>query len=160
MRIVPLSLVFLAGCPVDLPNETTLYAPTASASIELAEGQTEVTGAMVLSYSTARFPEDEVSNALRMSATARASEEPLTIVYTGDVGSPGSRNGNLDDVYQRCGQATCLVRIPFSLQRAGMRQEWLDVTADAILSAESLLRGGTDGADEVAELQIEWDDEV
>lgn len=129
-RVSLLSLVplILAACD----QELWVYAPTVDVTVELAEGEQVLAGEAVLTYDPTVLPENEISDALRLTAHG-----DVELVYPGVPDSelrtflePGAQNRLF--VFDDCGDAICTTVVPFEIRRSSTEPMSLQITGDAI----------------------------
>jgi len=138
-------------------SETWVYAPTAELSVVVEEGEMVLEGEAVLTYDPAAIPDDEVSNALRLSVASSRREVPLLDFPEArprDVHAvDGDGSLNLLRVYRACDAARCEVVVPFTITRERGSAAVLEVTGDAILTKASVAHV-TQAQSDAATLQI------
>lgn len=144
-------------------TETWIFAPDDMASLQVAEGVTEIGGTATLTYASDGLPRQdlEVSNALRLTAE---SDPPQGWVLAFPNVAPGrlvrfqeENQLNVEGVYRPCDEEMCVVEVRFLVSRAGTEPVTLELSGDAIVSQESVVRE-LDPADDRATLTLSFDE--
>jgi len=158
----PAILTLAAACT----TESWIYAPRAESTVDVEAGVTEIAGIAVLEYDEEGLPPSEkmVSNALRMTVH-NDGPQPWGLDFPAadpdDLVTFEEPNKlNVLGVYGRCRALTCRVEVPFVAFREPTVPTTIELTGDAIVTLETVVRRWDRIDEGAASLTFVFDDSV